>query len=112
MKTGEGNDSLEAIAERLRLTRIAYGRTRGMAKEISQTEFANIFDMTPQQWCNAENCYNRVALDSALTMVKRIGVSLDWIYLGRRAGLPEKLASEISKLEKEARGVHRDWLDL
>jgi Cu/Ag efflux pump CusA len=46
----------------------------------------------------------------------QIGVDLDWIYLGRKDGLPFKLAIEISKLEKElekeGREPNRNWIDL
>jgi transcriptional regulator with XRE-family HTH domain len=108
----ERNDSSKAIAERMRLTRIAYGRTQGRARAISQKVFCDLVDLSQQLWNNVERGSARLGLNSAIKIVERIGVTLDWIYLGRRDGLPAKLAAEISKLEKEDRKVDRDWLDL
>jgi transcriptional regulator with XRE-family HTH domain len=102
---------LDTFGERFRLTRIAYGRTQGRMK-ISQRDFCALVDLPPNLWNNAERASSRLGLDSALRIVERIGITLDWIYLGRRDGLPLKIATEISKLEKEVLKADRDWLEI
>jgi transcriptional regulator with XRE-family HTH domain len=107
----KSESQLAAIAERLRLMRMAYGRTQGVG-DISQSAFCAVVGISPQLWNNAEVGHTGLGLQSAIKMAKRIGITLDWIYLGRREGLPVNMATEISKLEIEERGLPRDWLDL
>jgi hypothetical protein len=52
----ERNDSSKAIAERMRLTRIAYGRTQGRARAISQKVFCDLVDLSQQLWNDFSNC--------------------------------------------------------
>ena len=110
------NDNRNAIAKRLRLTRIAYGRVQGRDKDISQTDFCDLVGLPLRLWNNGERASSRLGLDSAIQVAERIGVGLDWIYLGCKDGLPFKLAIEISKLEKElekeGREPNRNWIDL
>jgi hypothetical protein len=103
----ERNDSRKAIAERLQLTRIAYGRVQGRDKDISQTDFCDLVGLPLRLWNNGERASSRLGLDSAIQVVERFGVDLDWIYLGRKDGLPFKLAIEIFKLKKEDRDPAR-----
>ena len=95
--------SQKAIANRLRLTRVAYGKVHRHTKRLSQTDFCKLVGFTRQRWNNAETGYSRLGLDAAIKMVKALGISLDWIYLGRKGALPAKLAIEISKLERQVR---------
>ena len=106
------NDNRNAIAKRLWLTRIAYGRVQGRDKDISQTDFCDLVGLPLRLWNNGERGASRLGLDSAIQVVERTGVDLDWLYLGRKDGLPVNLAIEISKLEKEGREPNRDWVDL
>ena len=107
----ERNDNRNAIAKRLRLTRIAYGRAQGRDKDISQTDFCDLVGLPLRLWNNGERASSRLGLDSAIQVVERTGVDLDWIYLGRKDGLPSKLAIEISNLEKEEREPNRELMD-
>ena len=116
------NDNRNAIAKRLWLTRIAYGRVQGRDKDISQTDFCDLVGLPLRLWNNGERGASRLGLDSAIQVVERTGVDLDWLYLGRKDGLPSKLAIEISNLEKEEREPSReepnreepnlDWINL
>ena len=111
------NDNRNAIAKRLWLTRIAYGRVQGRDKDISQTDFCDLVGLPLRLWNNGERGASRLGLDSAIQVVERTGVDLDWLYLGRKDGLPSKLAIEISNLEKEEREPNReepnlDWINL
>lgn len=84
-----GMDSLGDIADRLRRLRVAVGYDRSAAA------FAQTVDITPQAWNNYEKGRRRIELDQAMKLVRRYGVSLDWIYRGEpwmlRPELQEKL---------------------
>jgi transcriptional regulator with XRE-family HTH domain len=95
--------SQKAIANRLRLTRVAFGKLQGRTRGLSQVDFCKLVGVKRQRWNNAETGHQRLGLDAALMMVKALGISLDWIYLGRKGSLPAKLAIEISKLERQTR---------
>jgi transcriptional regulator with XRE-family HTH domain len=88
-------DSRTEIAQRLRLTREALG--------LAQAELCRRTGIRPAAWNNAETGDNRLGIDSAMQLCKATGVTLDWIYLGHRGGLPQKLAVEIEKLSKSRR---------
>ena len=92
-------DSAEAIGERLRLIRIAYGTAQGHDREMSQAEVCRLTGVGRQAWNNAETGDNRIGIDNAMSIVRSIGVSLDYIYFGDRRGLPHALAVEIDKLQ-------------
>lgn len=85
--------SREAIAERLKLTR--------MACSPSQAAFAKLTGISTQAWNNYEKDVNRISLDQARKLCERIGVTLDWIYRGEMYGLPMKLAADIQKIAAE-----------
>jgi transcriptional regulator with XRE-family HTH domain len=92
------SDSIDAIGERLRLIRIAYGYAQGRDREMSQVEFAALAGISKQGWNNAETGDSRIGIDSAMAVTRRTGVPLDYIYFGNLAGLPHAIAVEIEKL--------------
>lgn len=96
-------DSNKAIGDRLRFIRVAYGRLQGFVeKEISQAEFGRRVGVERQSWHNSESGYSRIGLDSAMMVVRKVGVTLDYIYFGNQSsGLAHALAVEIEKIEKE-----------
>ncbi|MBB4042037.1 DNA-binding XRE family transcriptional regulator [Microvirga flocculans] len=83
-------DSKEAIAERLTLTREAMG--------MKQADFCRLVGITPQAWNNYEEAVNRISIDAALKVVQATGISLDWIYRGYEALLPQHIAQEIRRI--------------
>jgi DNA-binding XRE family transcriptional regulator len=93
-------DSNEAIGGRIGLIRRAYGAVQGHAREMSQVEFANLVGLSKQSLNNAETGDNRIGLDSAIKIARRVGVTLDYIYFGNTAGLPHALAVEIEKADQ------------
>jgi len=93
-------NSIDAIGERLRLIRIAYGILNGHNDELSQVDFAQLCGISRQMWNNAERKRARLGLDNAMLLRERTGATLDYIYEGDRRGLPLALALEIEKLEK------------
>ena len=93
-------DSVEAISERLRLIRIAYGFAQGREREMSQVEFAALAGISKQAWNNSETGDSRIGIDAAMSLSRRTGVPLDYIYFGNLAGLPHAIAVEIDKLQR------------
>ena len=83
------------VAQRLRLTRQALG--------LSQAELCRRTGIGPAAWNNAETGDNRMGVDNAMELCRATGVTLDWIFLGHRGGLPQKLAVDIEKLMKKRR---------
>jgi len=88
-------DGRSETGERLRLTREALG--------LSQAELCRRVGISPAAWNNAETGDNRLGVDNAMELCKATGVTLDWIYLGHRAGLPQKLAVDIERLMRRRR---------
>ena len=87
--------SLEAIAIRLQALRAAWGYT-GHGR---QRAFAELMGITPQAWNNYERAGQRIGLDQALLVVRKTGVTLDWIYRGEPAGLPQQLRTQLAEEE-------------
>jgi transcriptional regulator with XRE-family HTH domain len=93
------SDSPQAIGERLRHLRLAYGVVQKREKKMSQAEFSRLCGVSAQAWNNAETGDNRLGLDNALAVCRHTGVSLDYIFFGQHAGLPHALAVEIERIE-------------
>jgi transcriptional regulator with XRE-family HTH domain len=81
---------IDAIAERLRLTRQALG--------LKQAAIARLTGISTQAWNNYETAKYRISVDQALMVCRTIGVSLDWIYRGDMNGLPLRIATQIQQL--------------
>lgn len=70
--------SSDDITARLVLLRRAVsGDARG-----AQAAFCLMTGLATNAWNNLEKGTNRISLDTALVLSKRLGVSLDWIYQG------------------------------
>jgi transcriptional regulator with XRE-family HTH domain len=87
-------DSSNEIGHRLRFTREALG--------LSQAELCRRTGISPAAWNNAETGDNRIGIDNAMSLCRATGVTLDWIFLGHRGGLPQKLAVDIERLVRRA----------
>lgn len=80
--------SLDAIAQRLELTRTALG--------LSQSEFADragIARNTYNQW---EKAKGRPQLDGAIALCQTYNLTLDWVYFGDKSGLSYALAQQLT----------------
>lgn len=76
--TPSHDETLQAITARLILLRKAIaGDDHG-----SQAKFAALTGIATNAWNNLEKGRNRISVDTALTLAKTIGVTLDWIYRG------------------------------
>jgi transcriptional regulator with XRE-family HTH domain len=76
------------IAQRLRLLR--------MALAPSQAEFCRLMGFPVMTWNTYETGKGRISIDSAIKLVQRFGVTLDWIYLGNVALMPNYLVDAIA----------------
>jgi len=99
-----GNDpySVQAVADRMRLTRVALG--------LTQAAIGRLAGIGAQAWNNNERGRGRISLDQALKLCVATGVSLDWIYRGEMRGLPHELAVKIQAAiadEQKADSRHR-----
>lgn len=91
-------ESTAAVAERLRLTRLAFG--------MKKATWCRLVGISQPAWAGVEGtkntpAMNRIALDQALLICRATGVSLDWIYRGNRDGLPMKLALALREVEAQ-----------
>lgn len=81
------------IGKRLRWTRLALGMSQvGIARELMPDD-----EYAAQVWNNWEKGRDRPSVDSALLMVKKYRLSLDWIYVGDDSMLPSHLAKAIAE---------------
>lgn len=93
-------DSNQAIGERLKLLRRAFGDAQKYSREMKQSEIARQCGISVQAWNNAETGDNRIGLDNAMRIRERTGAGLDFIYFGVRSGLPLAIALAVERLEK------------
>ncbi len=94
-------ESIPAIAERLRLIRLAYGNLLKYSKPMSQAELARLTGIGAQAWNNFEKAFGRIGLDNAKRLWRRTGADLNYIYAGDKTALPHALAIEIEKIERK-----------
>src|SRR3990167_11555469 len=80
--------AVEDIAKRLVATRMALG--------LSQAELCRRTGIAANTYNQWEQANGRPGLDGALVLCRTFGITLDWIYLADMAGLPHKLAVDIS----------------
>ena len=87
MATQPAERSIDAIAARLRRTRLALGH--------SQTELCRIAGIATNTYNQYENAKGRPELDKAILLCDAFNLTLDWIYFGDPAGLPHGLAVKL-----------------
>jgi transcriptional regulator with XRE-family HTH domain len=87
----DGGRSLADIGKRIVLLREALGYGQGA--------FAQLTGLTQSGLSNYEAGTRRPEIDKAIQIVQKTGVTLDWIYLGDRAGLPQRLLAQLAELD-------------
>lgn len=58
--------------------------------DLSQREFSLKHGFNPTQWNNWATGTRRIPLECSEKLAAAYGLTLDWIYLGRRDGLAER----------------------
>lgn len=94
-KTAPHPSSIEEIARRITLTRLAFSE--------NQATFSRRTGISQQSLSNYEEAVRRISLDQALKLCAGTGVSLDWIYRGVTAYLPREIAENMQKIEGQQR---------
>jgi transcriptional regulator with XRE-family HTH domain len=84
----DGPHSQEAIARRLRATRLALAAD-------NQQEFGNRAGISQSNYSQYENGHKRPSVDASIALCETYALTLDWIYRGDLTGLPYKLAAAI-----------------
>jgi transcriptional regulator with XRE-family HTH domain len=69
------------------------------ALKLNQSAFAQLIDVSQPAVNNYERAIRRPEIDVAIKIQMRTGVTLDWIYLGDRSGLPGRLLALLPDLE-------------
>lgn len=72
------------------------------ALDMKQVEFATMIGISQPALNNYLKALRRPDLDVAINIQIRTGVTLDWIYLGDRSGLPVRLANILPDLSNPA----------
>lgn len=86
----DGGRSNDDIATRLRALLAALGQT--------QTGFAQLVGISQPALNNYLKGIRRPDIDVAIQIQLRTGVTLDWLYLGERSGLPAHLLEKLPDL--------------
>lgn len=90
----DGGRSLADIAKRVEALMISLGH--------NQTSFALLVGISQPALNNYLKGIRRPDIDVAIQMQLRTGVTLDWLYLGDRAGLSARLLELLPDLSSEA----------
>ncbi len=67
----------------------------------NQSAFAELVGITQPAMSNYMKGLRRPQLDEAMKIVAKTGVTLDWIYLGDRSGLPSRLLESLPELSDQ-----------
>lgn len=67
----------------------------------NQSAFAELVGITQPAMSNYMKGLRRPQLDEAIKIAARTGVTLDWIYLGDRSGLPARLLESLPDLSAQ-----------
>lgn len=86
--------SKEAIAIRLRMTRLALGFDQ-------QNLFAQTAGAAVSTYNNYEKAERIPNLDHAIRLCERFELTLDWLYRGDPSGLSYALANKINKIRSD-----------
>ena len=92
----DGGRSKEDIARRLVALREALGH--------NQSSFAALVEISQPAMNNYEKGHRRPDLDQMIKVQMRTGATLDWIYLGKRDGLPAHLLEKLRPLRQSDAG--------
>lgn len=91
----DGGRSNLDIAMRLRALMEALNR--------NQASFANLIGISQPALNNYLKAIRRPEIDVAINIQAKTGVTLDWLYLGDRSGLPSKMLEILPDLSDQGR---------
>lgn len=68
---------------------------RQAVSNLNQKDWASKHGFNQTQYNNWEKGTRRIPVESAEKLAETYGLTLDWVYRGRRDGLPETLRNSI-----------------
>lgn len=96
----ENRDKYSDVGERLARLRVALGHP-------TDASFAAYLDISPQKLSNYLRGASRPDLMTAMSIVKRTRVTLDWIYYGEEGGLSLQLVDLLAEPTLAGKSVRR-----
>lgn len=94
--------SNDAARQRIKVIRLAFCERKPNGDPEPAYAFAARLGIEKTTWNNFEK-KDRPGLDNAVRLVEQYaGLTLDFIYLGDKSGLPVAMQRDIAKAEKEA----------
>ncbi|MDR7035238.1 helix-turn-helix transcriptional regulator [Mesorhizobium sp. BE184] len=75
------------------------------ALDRNQASFASLIELSQPALNNYLKGIRRPELDVAIRIASKTGVTLDWLYLGDRAGLPARMLDLLPDLSDQSRRV-------
>ena len=88
MRVKKSDEWLAAVGDRLEASRKAVG--------VSHVNMATVAGVSPQSWSNYVHGIRPLDLDAAILLCERWHFTLDWIYRGILAGLPQELHAKLA----------------
>lgn len=73
------------------------------ALQLNQTAFARLIDVSQPALSNYLKAIRRPEIDVAIRIQAKTGVTLDWMYLGDRSGLPARLLEILPDLSSRSK---------
>lgn len=70
--------------------------------DMNQSAFAAFVGLQQSTISNYERADRRPRLDEAIQIQMRTGITLDWLYLGDRSGLPGRLLASLPDLSRQS----------
>lgn len=91
----DGGRSTTDIGRRIEALMASTGR--------NQSAFAELVGITQPALSNYVKGLRRPQLDEAIKIAAKTGVTLDWLYLGDRSGLPGRLLEALPDMSDQPR---------
>jgi transcriptional regulator with XRE-family HTH domain len=86
-----------AIARRMRLLRRSTG--------LPISAFVRKAGLSRTGWHNIETGFSRIGIDAAMKLCEHLHATLDWIYRGSEALMPDDLKKQLQELDAEGPSV-------
>lgn len=70
---------------------------------LNQSQFAALVGISQSGLNNYLKAIRRPEIDVAINIQSKTGITLDWLYLGDRSGLPARLLAQLPDLSDRAK---------
>lgn len=73
------------------------------AMQLNQSQFAALIGISQSGLNNYLKAIRRPEIDVAINIQSKTGITLDWLYIGDRSGLPARLLAQLPDLSGHAK---------